>query len=81
MTNLARMRTIDQAIEQLRKDDPQSSLTRHALRQMVLTGHVPHVKAGSKYLLNYDGLLAVLAGETKTVESDGQYGNVRPVGR
>lgn len=75
----ARMRTIDGALEQLRQDDPGCCLTRHALRRMVLEGKVPHVMAGAKYLVNYDGLLAVLAGENKSAEPESKYSMIRKV--
>ncbi len=75
----ARMRTLDAAIAQLRTDDPGSCLTRHALRKMVLQGRVPYVRAGAKYLVNYDGLLAALAGDVATAEPDPQYGVIRAV--
>ena len=65
---MIRMRTIDAALTQLRQDDPQCCLSRHALRNMVLRGEVPCVKSGCKYLINYDGLLAVLAGQTQPDE-------------
>ena len=58
---MTRMRTIDAAIKLLLLDDPGSGLTRHALRQMVLRGEVPSIRAGTKYLVNYDVLLAILA--------------------
>jgi len=58
----ARMRTLDAAIAQLQRDDPENCLTRYALRQMVLTGKIPCIRAGAKYLINYDNLLTVLAG-------------------
>ena len=76
--SLARMRTIEQAIAQLKRDDPGSCLTSHALRVMVLTGAVPHVRAGNKYLINYDGLLAVLAGDMP-VQNASASGTIRPV--
>jgi len=57
------MRTISGAIDQMRRDDPGSELTRHALRQMVLAGTVAHIRVGAKYLLNYDQLLISLSGE------------------
>ena len=63
---MPRMRTVDQAVAQIRQDDPQSCLTRHALRKLVLTGVVPCVKTGKKRLINYDRLLAFLACETPT---------------
>jgi len=74
----ARMRTLDAAIAQLREDDPGSCLTRHALRKMVLEGKIPHVRAGSKYLVNYDRLLEILAGDL-LIESEPQHGVIRPV--
>ena len=57
---MIRLRTFNAAIEQMRRDDPESCLTKHALRQMVLSGIVPHVRAGNKYLVNFDALMAVL---------------------
>ena len=65
----SRMRTLDAAIAQLKKDDPDTALTKHALRQMVLAGRVPHEKSGVKYLINYDGLLDVLSGKCNKTES------------
>jgi hypothetical protein len=66
---MKRMRTLDACIIQLKQDDPDTCLTRHALRQMVLSGNVPYVKCGKKYLVNYDGLLDVLSGEPKSFET------------
>jgi hypothetical protein len=73
------MRTIDAALSQLRQDDPGSCLTRHALRKMILQGRIPHVRAGAKYLVNYDGLLSALAGEAALTETASQIGAIRAV--
>ena len=73
---MTRMRTLDAAIAQLKEDDPNTALTKHALRQMVLTGRVPHVKAGAKYLINYDGLLDALSGE---FNSDNRHPVISPI--
>ena len=75
----ARMRTLDAAIIQLRQDDPDNCLTKHALRQWVLSGKVPHVRAGAKYLINYDILLEMLAGNPKLSEPETRTGVIRPV--
>jgi hypothetical protein len=56
------MRTLDGCIEQLKRDDPGTCFTRFALRKMVLAGQVPHIRAGTKYLVNYDILLGILCG-------------------
>ena len=75
----ARMRTLDAAIAQLHTDDPGNCLTKHALRQWVLSGVVPHVRVGAKYLINYDILLAILAGEHEYVEPEMRAGTIRPI--
>ena len=70
---MTRMRTIEAAINQLLQDDPGSCLTRHALRQLVLRGEVPSIRAGTKYLVNYDRLLAILsAGEIQIEPTQAQ---------
>ena len=45
----------------------------------ILSGVIPHVRAGAKYLVNYDGLLSVLAGGTKASELDAQRGQIRRI--
>ena len=77
-----RMRTLDSAIAQLKADDPESGLTKYALRQMVLSGVVPSVKAGAKYLINYDALLDMLAvgfAQTEPEAPAVQPGTIRPI--
>ena len=68
---LSRMRTLDAAIAELKREDPDTSVTRYALRMMVLSGKVPHVRTGKKYLINYDALLSVLSGNTISNQSTG----------
>jgi excisionase family DNA binding protein len=58
---LARMRTIDEAFDLLREEDPGCCLTRCALRRMVTTGRIPSVRVGAKYLINMDILEHYLA--------------------
>lgn len=59
---MARMRTIDQAFAWLREQDPETALTKTALRRMVTTGALPSVRVGQKYLLCLDTLEAHLNG-------------------
>lgn len=51
-----RMRTIDQAAEYVRAVDPETALTKTAIRRKVLTGEIQSVRAGKKYLLDLDRL-------------------------
>ena len=51
-----RMRTIDQAAEYVRAIDPETALTKTAIRRKVIAGEIPSSKAGRKYLLDLDRL-------------------------
>lgn len=59
------MRTIDAAAAEIRAADPHTALTKTALRRLVVSGAVPSVRVGTKYLLDLD---AYLAGEQRAPE-------------
>ena len=54
--SLPRMRTIKEAIKEIKLEDPHSCMTEHALRRFILDGTIPSVRAGGKYLINIDKL-------------------------
>lgn len=60
---MPRMRTIQEAAAELKKTDPGTAVTPHAIRQLVLSGNIPHIKAGKKHLINMDTLENYLCGE------------------
>ena len=70
------MRTIEQASAWLREMDPATALTSSALRRMVVSGRLPHVMVGKKYLLDLDRLETYLFTQ---VEKAPQAGKIRPV--
>ena len=72
-----RMRTIGEAAAELRKIDPGTAVTPYRIRQLVLDGSIPHVKAGNKRLVNLDTLLHYL--ETAPAPAPVIYGQIRPV--
>ncbi len=47
-----KMRTIDQAYQCIKDNDPETCVTKYALRQAVVTGKIPSVKCGKKYLVS-----------------------------
>lgn len=51
-----KLRTINQTIAYLREQDPDSCLTKTALRRKIVNGEIPFVPAGRKYLLDLDTL-------------------------
>ena len=56
------MRTIDQAAEWLRANDPETAFTKTALRRLVTTGELPCVRVGQKYLVSLETLEDYLQG-------------------
>ena len=57
---MTRMRTIAEAIQEVKKADPQTAFTQTALRRMIKTGELPSFRAGTKYLINLDILFDYL---------------------
>lgn len=60
---MPKMRTIDQAAAWLQEADPETALTKTALRRLVTTGKLPSVRVGSKYLIALEALESYLQGE------------------
>jgi len=59
---LPRMRTISEAAAWLREADPDTAFTQTALRRLVVTGQLPCVRVGQKYLVNLDAVESFLSG-------------------
>ena len=55
-TDCPRVRTVPQALEEIKKVDPNTAITLRALRRMVSTGEIPSVNIASKRLIDM-GLL------------------------
>ncbi len=51
---LPRMRTVAEAVAELRAVDPQTAVTPYFLRQAIASGRLPAVRAGRKILVNMD---------------------------
>ena len=62
---MPRMRTIAEAAKHVRATDPSTALTETAIRRLVVTGKLPCVRIGAKYLLDLDVLERFLAGDQK----------------
>jgi len=53
---MPRMRLLKEALSEIKSSDPDSALTLHGLRQLVITGEIPHCRIGNKILINLDNL-------------------------
>lgn len=57
---MARMRTIQGAIKEIKEEDPNSEFREWALRQLVKSGKIRSVKVGVKFLVDVDAVLEYL---------------------
>ncbi len=75
---LPRMRTIDEAYAEIKSLDNHTAITKNFIRTLIVSGKVPSIKAGRKYLVNIETLLSYLyEGEYKTETLC--IGKVRPI--
>ena len=55
-----RLRTIPNALKEIKKDDPDTSITYCALKKLCDNGLIRTIKVGNRVLINYDELLTIL---------------------
>jgi hypothetical protein len=55
------LRTIDKAYDELKARDPNTSLSRYLVRQIIKNDLVPNIKSGNKRLVDVDVLEEYLA--------------------
>ena len=75
---MRRMRTIDEAAAFLRQADPNTAVTKTALRRLVTSGQIPSVRVGAKYLVDLgvlDDFFGGQAAETQAIQT----GVIRPL--
>ncbi len=61
---IPRMRTVNEAAQELKALDPHTAMTPYHIRRLCLDGVLPTVKAGKKILLNLDTLLEYMQDPT-----------------
>ena len=59
---IPRMRTVSDAVKELKVLDENTAVTEYYIRQLAVTGTIPRVKSGKKYLINLDSLIEHLRG-------------------
>ena len=64
---MPKMRTIDQAAAWMLENDPHTALTKTALRRLVVSGELPSVRVGQKYLISLEVLEGFLSGASDSL--------------
>lgn len=75
---MRRMRTIDEAAAFLRQADPNTAVTKTALRRLVTSGQIPSVRIGAKYLVDLGVLDEFFGGQAAKAQTT-QTGAIRPL--
>jgi excisionase family DNA binding protein len=80
--HLAKMRTLDECYAEIKELDPNTSISKHYIRQLALSGKIPVVMAGRKRLINLDKLIEYLDNPTsEQVKGNiaAAQGGIRPI--
>ena len=59
---MSRLRTLTETYNHIKDMDPDTAITPNALRRMTVSGNIPCVKVGKKYLIDLDVLFEYLKG-------------------
>lgn len=57
---MTRMRSIYEALNMIKADDPETALTYNSIKSLCLNGYVRYFCSGKKIILNFDDLLSIL---------------------
>lgn len=57
------IRTINGAVQELRKEDPETPINTDMLRRWIASGKLKHTKSGNRFLIDMDVLKEFLRGE------------------
>lgn len=61
--SIKRIRTIPQAVKEIKASDPDTAIKEYTIRKLVIDGAIPSTKSGTKYLIDLDVLQDYLGGE------------------
>lgn len=78
--SLPRMRTVPEAMAEIKKADPETALTLRALRRMVKNGEIPVIMNNTRRLINLDVLYERLNGEHSDFAASSPQSKIRRIG-
>lgn len=63
---MKRIRTIQGAVDELHRIDPDCAVTEHCLRSLVRSGQIPSSRSGAKYLVAVEDVLSFFGADSST---------------
>ncbi len=79
MAEIPKMRTLPEAIKELKKIDPETAFTLRALRRMVNNNEIPVTHIGTAVLINFNTLLEYLGGGNSSATSSAERGKIHRI--
>ena len=77
---MQRIRTITEAINYIKEKDPETALTKFALRDLIITKKIPAIMRGKKYLISLDVLERYLE-RPESVAGYTEQPTIRPINK
>lgn len=68
MSEITKLRTIQQIHATIKELDPDSAISKNFIRDLVIGGYIPFVEVGAKRLINLDDVLNYLHDNSKTMK-------------
>ena len=60
---IPKIRTIAEAIEEIKRIDPETAITARFIKEGIANGKIPIIKVGNKVLVNMESIYTFLEGE------------------
>ncbi|NCA92358.1 hypothetical protein EOM82_03790 [bacterium] len=58
---IARMRTVSEIIEAIKKEDPDNAITANFIRKLCKQNQIKYMSTGKKLLIDYDSFLSLIS--------------------
>ena len=79
MNENMKVRTISGAVDFIKSRDPDTAITPTAIRRLVWSGTIPHVRAGNKYLITVQSIEDWVSGKGVSAKNNETIGGIRRV--
>lgn len=76
---IPRMRTVPEAMKQIREEDPNTCVTLASIQDAIRKGRLTVVEAGNKKLINYDYLIKLLSSRQQAEGEPVEKGKIRKI--
>ncbi len=60
---MARIRTIEKAFDEIKRIDPDTCITKHFIKNLIINGDIPYRKTGNRFLIDVDEVIRYAQGE------------------